>query len=151
MDKDYDFIITHHARERFVERFSKESPRFAHLSKCKLQECPLCRDLTFTISDLVTQHKAQWDGIICAKLHEARDVRVIQNNTIFMDYIYRKHGYGRFSFLVESDILFVVIVKNGKNVVVTCMNVHNPVHGTTMIADFIRRPKFKKRREVVYD
>ncbi len=147
----YDFVITNHARERFVERFSKESNQFVHLSKCRSKECPTCRDLAFTLSELVEQYKSQWDRIMCGKLHDAEDIKVIHNNVNFMDYLYKKHGFYRFNFLVEGDILFITIDRSGSKVVLTCMDVNNPVNGTTLISDFVNRPKFRKRKVLSHE
>lgn len=148
MQNTHHYIITRHARERFVERFSRESVKFAHLSNCRRGgDCDECRNLTFTLSELVEANKNGWDRIIRAKIHEAEDIKVIQNNINFMEYVYRKHGYhNRFSFLVEGRILFLVITDNGRPHVITCMDVNYPVNGTTIIADFIHRPKFKKKK-----
>lgn len=138
-----NYLITHHARERYVERFSRESKNFSHLSHCK--GCEQCRELTFLLNDLVNQQRYTWDKIICAKLHDAEDVRVFHNNTNFMERMYDRYGYGRFLFLVEGWILFVVREDAGKQIVLTCMNVNNPVNGSRIIADFIHRTKYNKR------
>lgn len=141
--KGYDFVITDHVRERFVERFSRESRYFSHLSRCR--GCERCRELTFWLVELVREKRDQWDKIICAKLHDAKDVKIYQNNATFMDYMYTHYGYHRFRFLVESGILFVVIETNGKHVVRTCMDVNYPVNGSRVIADFMHRPRYNKR------
>jgi hypothetical protein len=145
--REYDFVITHHARERFVERFSRESYRFAHLSR-RCNGCDKCRDLTFLLHEVVESRKALWDSIICAKLHDSEDVKCFYNNSIFMEYMYNKYGFHRFLFLVESNILFVVREagnSEGEKVVITCMNANNPINGTTTITDFIKRPKYRKK------
>ena len=140
--KNYRFLITKHARERFVERFTRESRQFAHLSRCR--GCEICKELAFKLYELVETNKANWDKIICAKLHDAEDVKIFHNNSIFMDNMYAKYGYGRFRFLVEGIILFPVSVEGCTNVVLTCMNVNNPTNGSMVIADFVNRPKYKK-------
>jgi len=138
------FLITHHARERYVERFSRESRIFVHLSECK--GCDQCRQLTFWLNDLVKQRRETWDRIIYAKLRDAEDVRVFHNNTNFMERMYEKYGYdSRFRFLVEGWILFVIKEDHGQYVVLTCMDVNNPVNGSRIIANFIHRPKYNKR------
>ena len=142
--KEYGFVITNHVRERFVERFSRESRDFIHLSS-RCRGCELCRELTFRLTELVNQNKAMWDKIICAKLHDAEDVKIFNNNAVFMDYMYKHYGYNRFRFLVEGYILFVVIEADGQQIVRTCMNVNYPVNGSRIIADFINRPKYNRR------
>jgi len=144
MSKQYNFVITHHARQRFVERFSRESVQFAHLSRCK--GCDECRDLTYALHNLVTQNKKNWDKIICAKLYDAEDVRIFHNNANFMEYMYTRYGYHRYRFLVEGYILFVIREADGGQIVLTCMNVNRPVNGSWIIADFIHRPKYNRKK-----
>lgn len=138
-----DFVITGHVRERFVERFSRESRYFAHLSRCR--GCERCRELTFWLCELVKEKREIWDRIIQAKLSDAKDVKIYQNNAAFMDYMYKTYGYHRFHFLVEGNILFVVIESEGQLVVRTCMDVNYPVNGSRVIADFVNRPRYNKR------
>jgi hypothetical protein len=137
----YDIVITNHLRERFVERFSKESDHFTHLNKCRQTECEICRDLTYDLMDLVQNNKQMWDRIICAKLHDAKDVKIFQNDFKFMETMYRKYGYDRYNFLVESNILFVV---NGRNIGLTCFSAKTPLNGSMVIANYLKRPKFNK-------
>jgi hypothetical protein len=141
MYASHDFVITKHLRERFVERFSKESVEFAHLRACKQISCETCRELTFSLCELVEQNRKNWDSIICAKMHDAKNVKIFQNDFTFMDTMYKKYGYDRYDFLVEGNILFVV---KGNHVGVTCCNAQNPLNGSMVIANYINRPKYKK-------
>lgn len=141
-NRKYNFIITDHARERFVERFSKESKNFIHLSHCN--GCELCRELTFKLYETVTQNRLMWNSIITIKVHDAKEVRIFHNNTTFMDEMYRKYGYSRYRFMVESEIIFVVREVD-RNILQTCMSANNPVNGSRIITDFIHRPKYNKR------
>ena len=144
MNKNYKFVITHHARQRFVERFSRESVDFVHLSICRAS-CELCRDLTFKLDDLVNQNKKNWDRIITAKIYDAEDIRIFNNNSKFMEYMHNHYGYHRYLFLVEYPILFVVREAEEANIVLTCMNVNKPINGSRIIADFVHRPKYRKK------
>src|SRR5271156_6695066 len=83
--KNYDFVITSHVRERFVERFSRESSKFGHLRDCRQTCCSVCLDLTYQLADLVKRNKSNWDSIICAKLHDAEEINVFHNSSVFMD------------------------------------------------------------------
>jgi len=139
--KNYDIVITNHLRERFVERFSKESEQFVHLYRCRQENCDTCKDLTYRLHSLVNSNKRMWDRIICAKMHDAKDVKIFQNDFQFMETMYRKYGYDRYSFLVEGDILFVV---NGMNVGLTCFSAKNPLNGSMVIANYLKRPKYRK-------
>lgn len=135
--------ITYHARLRYIERFSEESRNFAHLSKCKLG-CPECHDLTHRLKEMAEWQKYHFEKVISEKLQEAEDVRCYLNDTNFMMRMHDKYGYDRFRFLVNGDILFVV-TDNDDNVVLTCMDVNNPVNGSRRIANFVKRPKFRKK------
>lgn len=141
-----NFVITNHARERFVERFSRESIQFRHLSRCKYTDCEECRELNFFLLELVNTHRERWDTIIQAKLRDADDVRLFQNCGPFMEYMYEHYGYHRYKFLVESHILFVV-KENEKNIVMTCVNANNPINGSMVIADFINRQRYNNNRQ----
>ena len=145
----HNFIITAHARERYVERFSRESNRFNHLGWCRESGCETCANLTFQLDELVRRNRSNWDNILCAKLHDAEEIKIFHNNSSFMAKMYEKYGYDkRYRFLVEGDILFAICIDNGKNVVLTCMNVNNPVNGSMVIRNFLKRPKFKKKEVV---
>jgi hypothetical protein len=141
--REYQFVITNHVRERFVERFSRESRYFYHLHQCR--GCEECRELTFWLTELVNEKKEIWDRIICAKLHDAEEVKVFNNDANFMDHMYKNYGYHRYHFLVEGEILFVVREADGQQIVLTCLNVNNPVNGSRVIANFINRPRYNRR------
>ena len=140
--KSYDFVITKHARERFVERFSNERSKFIHLSRCRNSSCNVCRELTYDLCEIVFQNRKKWDSIICAKLHDAEEIKVFHNNSEFMAMMYERYGYERFHFFCESDILFITKESEDGNVVLTCMDINNPVNNSMILADFIKRPKF---------
>jgi hypothetical protein len=147
---DYRYIITTHVRERFVERFSKEREQFYHLSNCRSNDCQVCRDLTYLLAETVDNNKKVWDSIICAKLHDAKEVRIFNNDYRFMNTLYEKYGYDqRYRFLVDGEIIFIICLDEGKNIVKTCMNVNYSINGSMRIADLIKRPKYKKKEEQV--
>jgi hypothetical protein len=137
-----DYIITNHVRERYVERFSEESDKFIHLSKCS--GCDRCRSLTFELADLVKSRREEWDQQIRAKILEAEKINIFLNNSKFMDYMHKNYGYYRYNFYVNNPILFAVIEDFGKKIK-TCMDVRWPVNGSTVLADFMKRPKYKKK------
>jgi len=139
---DKKFYITLHARQRFVERFSDERHKFAHLARCR--GCFECYDLTYQLKELVNLHRVHWEDLMYVRLQVADDVRIYLNDTNFMEYTYTKYGYGRYRFLVDGDILFVV-VEDLEQTVLTCLNVNNPVNGSSCIANFVKRPKFGKK------
>jgi len=101
--------------------------------------------LDLQLDSLVRQNKRIWDRIICAKLHEAKDVRIFHNNTRFMERMYERYGFERFLFLVESDIIFIICETEIGKIVRTCIDVNWPIYGSYIIADLIKRPKYKKK------
>lgn len=141
----YNFIITTHVRERYVERFSKESKNFIHLRGCRSDGCQDCQNLTYDLFDLVNNNRRMWDQILIAKLYDAEEIKIFNNNFNFMNQMYSKYGFDeQYRFLVEGRILFVICIDEGKQIVKTCMDAYNPVHGSQIIANFIKRPKYKK-------
>jgi len=141
------YVITKHARERFVERFSKG--KFAHLASCKQVACTTCRNLTYDLCEMVSQDKQKWDSIICAKLRNAEEIKVFHNNSEFMAQMYARYGYERFHFFCESEILFVIKENEDGHVILTCMDIYNPVNNSMILANFIRRPKYKKYEQTL--
>ena len=138
-----DFIITNHARERFVERFSEENRKiYTHLKKCK-QGCDLCIDLTFKLAEEIKRNRIYLDRIICDKLRTADETRIHHNNHKYMSRMLEKYGDNPAHLLVNNDILFVVIDAEAGKICVTCMDVKDSILG-----DFVRRPKYKKKQSV---
>ena len=130
-----NFIITNHARERFVERFSKNRRLYAHLGECG--GCSQCVSLLFRLRREVKENRP--DEIMLVKLQEARETKVHHNNLRFMHSMYEKYGYQNFHFLVGGEIIFVVVDDEGK-VVVTCLDAKSSI-----LADFLKRPKYRKK------
>lgn len=141
--KSYDFIITNHARERFVERFSEDRKKtYAHLSTCKnWQGCQRCVDLVFKLKKEVDESRHYLDKVICARLHTAHETRIHHNNHNFMTKMREKYGDRPAHYLISDDILFLVVDALEGKVCVTCMDVRDSILG-----DFARRPKYRKKQ-----
>lgn len=138
---NYDFIITNHVRERFVERFSSENRKvYSHLSSCK--GCQRCVSLTYRLKREVDSSRNFLDKVICARLHAARETRILHNNHNFMNRIMAKYGDQPAHYLISDDILFLVVDAEEGKVCVTCMDVKDSILG-----DFVRRPKYKKKQQ----
>jgi hypothetical protein len=137
------FIISTHARERYVERFYKRK-KYGHLQECR--GCPKCVSLLFDLRrDVGTFNRLSLDQEMCKKIEAAREVKVHTNSSTFLAMVYDKHGYHRFEYLVhdDSDMLFVVIQDPAKGkVCVTCFSASDSVVG-----NFVRRPKFKAKQK----
>lgn len=137
----YDFIITNHVRERFVERFSEENRKvYSHLSSCK--GCQRCVSLIFRLKREVDSSRGFLDKVICARLHTARETRILHNNLDFMARMTAKYGDQPAHYLISDDILFLVVDSEAGKVCVTCMDARDSVLG-----DFVRRPKYKKKQQ----
>ena len=138
-NRRYDFIITNHVRERFVERFSSDNRKvYAHLRSCK--GCQRCVSLTFRLKREVDSSRHFLDKMICARLHEAHETRIHHNNHDFMTRMTAKYGDKPTRYLISNDILFLVVESEEGKVCVTCMDAKDSVLG-----DFVRRPKFRKK------
>ena len=62
-----------------------------------------------------------------------------------MERMYERYGFERFLFLVESDIIFIICETEIGKIVRTCIDVNWPIYGSYIIADLIKRPKYKKK------
>ncbi len=136
------FIITNHARQRFVERFSVENHKtYLHLSQCKKRHnCELCISLTWKLHQEVEDGKYQLDDMMQNLLKEAKETRIHYNNTELMSRLHLRYGYKKFYFLIAEDVLFVVLATEEGEMVVTCMDAKN-----SHVGDFVRRPKYRKK------
>ena len=142
MNAKCTFVVTNHARERFVERCSNNENRkaYAHLKDCK--GCQRCVSLLFKLKKEVVQSRQAWDNVIVSMLENARETRIHHNNEALMRRLTDKYGDKPAYYLLNDDVLFLVVDSNepGKKVCVTCFDAKDSVLG-----DFVRRPKFKKK------
>lgn len=133
------YIITNHARERFVERFSETNRKaYAHLRECN--GCQRCVSLTFRLKREVDTDRAALDQRILAMLAGSYETRIHHNNFRFMQNMADKYGDHPARFLVNGDTLFIVLDAPEGKLCVTCLNAK-----TSVLKDFVRRPKFKKK------
>lgn len=133
-----DYIITHHLRERFVQRTTK---KYLHLQQCRLVECPECYYLQAEARREVADAQEEVDNLIYERLGEAEENRSYMNNSGFLEWYFEKYGYDkRFEFLVDDDLLFVVVYDHGKKVVVTCVDARTHLAGKAQRA----KPKFNR-------
>lgn len=122
-----DYIVTNHARERFVQRTNK---RYAHLQDCRVENCEACRRLIDDCQKFIETHFALVSAELAIRLDEAEENKSYVNNTGFMGWYYEKYGYDkRFEFLVDKEVLFVVVLDRGKKIVVTCVPVKSHLAG----------------------
>lgn len=140
-----DYIITNHARERFVERFSGKRKEFMHLSNCSEDNCEKCKDLIYSLERLSTKDRYNLDKTIIELLNSSQETKIFYNDFNFMSRMYERHGYKKFKFLYNEEIIFPIIEDRGKKIVLTCMCTNYKVNNSTIFSDYIKRPKFKKK------
>lgn len=140
--------LTRHVRERYVQRTNK---RYSHLQSCRNAACQQCQLLKKEIRGEVIYEQDRIDAEILARLDTAEENRSYQNNTGFMQWYYEKYGFEkRFEFLIDGDLLFVVIHDAGRRVVVTCVSSKTHIAGRAVK----NKPKFnrvKKKEEKLQD
>ncbi len=72
------FALTHHLRERFVQRTNK---RFQHLQECRQPQCPKCETLLTEIRRIISREQVSLDQKILDSLRQAQECRCYINNT----------------------------------------------------------------------
>jgi len=136
--------LTTHLKERFLQRTNK---KYKHLENCKLGEtkCEACKDLIENIRLEVHKKGKEIENEIKAVVLKSEEERSYLNNHGFMDWYYQKYGYDkRFKFLVEPklNLLFIVVIERGKEVIVTCVKAKTHLVGKAVAS----RNKFRKNR-----
>ena len=125
--KKLKFIFTNHLRERFIQRTNS---RYDHLKGCKDKECEECQKLKEEIKQKSIEEKREVDTQIIKRISNADENRSYVNNSGFMTWYYDKYGYDdKFQFLVHKNILFVVLIKRGRKIVVTCLDARTHLVG----------------------
>jgi hypothetical protein len=120
-------ILTTHVRERFLQRTNK---KYNHLDDCYVKDCPKCQELSDEVKQIAESCKFQINNDIWDRLCEAEEERSYLNNTVFMAWYYNKYGYDKtFEFLIDKNILFVVVHDVGRKVAVTCISSKHHVIG----------------------
>lgn len=139
-----NYIFTNHLRDRFVQRTQK---KYQHLwRQCWIENCEICKSLQKECQKEVVKNRKEIDREITRRLNESDENKSYINNTEFMCRYYEKYGFEkRFEFRTHEDIMFVIVVDNGKKLIVTCVHSKDHVAGKTSL-----RPKYnevKKQRE----
>jgi len=138
-----EYIFTHHLRERFVQRTQK---KYKHISFCRKENCEECKKLTEECKSEVLNNRKVIDTQLAELVGSADENRSYINNAEFMSWYYEKYGFDkRFEFLLNEGIIFIVVVQNGKKVIVTCVRASTHIAGENS-----SRPKYnciKKKRE----
>lgn len=139
MEKKYEFQFTRHLRERYLQRAYKKFAPLEYLSPHHPEHKELIQDMLY---ELRTKGQ-EYDREMLQRLRNAKEVRSHLNNSEFMAHYYDKYGTDkRFQFLVDDDILFVIVIDDGQKVVVTCVRSKDHIAGR-----IANRPKFKKKEQ----
>ena len=134
------YIITNHLRFRYWQRTHK---KYQHLQECRKTGCSDCQTLQVEIEFTIKENRKEIDDEIYQRLLKSKESRSCVNNSNFMTWYYEKYGYDtRFEFLVDGDVLFVIIQDRSKKIVVTCLEAKTHVAGKAA-----QRPKFKKQKQ----
>jgi hypothetical protein len=135
--------LTTHLKERFLQRTNK---KYRHLQNCRLGEnkCEECKNLMNDIRLEIDKRGIEVEKEIKQVVNESEEERSYLNNPGFMDWYYQKYGFDkRFRFLVEPklNLLFIVVVERGREVVVTCLKAKSHLVGKAVVS----RNKFRKK------
>lgn len=127
-----DYVITQHVRERFLQRKDK---KYNHLQFCREDVCPHCEALLTAIRVEISFERQKIDDEIRERVDRAEEDRACLNNSGFMAWYYEKYGFDkRFEFLIDDDLLFVVIHDEGSKVIVTCVSSKTHFAGKSHLA-----------------
>jgi hypothetical protein len=113
------YIVTNHARERFVERSNK---KFKDYKKLFHKNSVKYKQIEKKIHQEIKQNLYKINEEIRKRLKRSKNEKSYKNCTGFMDWYYTKYGYVEPDFLVDEDILFIVISERGKKLIVTCLD-----------------------------
>lgn len=137
MNDQGNFKITQHARHRYIERRDK---KHRHLSECR--GCPRCQDLAFSILELDREKRQEIEAEILTRLNEADEVKSYLNNSEWMQRYYDRYGFdNRFQFLVDRDLVFVIVFEEGFRKVITVVYTKRHIVGAVAV-----RPKFRSEK-----
>lgn len=110
--RQYDLMITQHAKERWLER--KVDPvRYNHLETCKLQGCGMCSGLLHDIRTILQNSKIKIsiENSILDTYHHSLANKYYVADQSFLDAVKKKYGdITNFKFLLsgKGDIVLVV-------------------------------------------
>jgi hypothetical protein len=143
MANNSDLIITRHVRERYIQRTNKRFRKLQWSEFEKDQE--RMKLLKKELDQLIKNEQWDIDQEIFQRLKNSTESRSFINNTGFMEWYHEKYGYDkRFQFLVDSELLFVVILEKGRRIVVTCVEAKTHLAGKAVLS----KKKFRKKKKV---
>lgn len=136
----FDYAITHHLRERFIQRSDK---KFEHLQTCKQEDCNVCGSLMKLIHTEIAFDRKNIDKEIIRRVNLSDENRSYLNNSEFMSRHYERYGFDkRFEFLIHDDLVFVVVIEDGSKIIVTCVESKTHIAGKS----YLSKVKYKKTK-----
>lgn len=129
--------ITQHVKEQFLRRFSKKEV-YKHLQDCRIDSCKQCKLLVKQLRREANTKEVHEE--VKSILDKAKENKSYLNNSNFMDMIYEKYGYDkRYRFLLNGNVVFVIVVRNNQEFVVTCL-----IGKYSIFNNFLHRKKYVK-------
>jgi hypothetical protein len=118
----YEYVITQHARERYVEKLGPNSNRYKHLIECG-KGCRKCHDLLWRQRDEVHLNRSTLNKVITARLFKAKPIEIDADSDFFVKMARRYPGKA-LSYLHQDDAIFVIVTGReggeAQKVCVTC-------------------------------
>lgn len=107
--RKYDVIITHHARQRWVERF-QDPKSFSHLSECRRERCEQCATLLHRLRFILKHNVRRIDGAIAGRFREARDANNVVTDYSFLETMRKQYGdeVSQYTFYQHGGDIFMV-------------------------------------------
>ena len=130
--------ITHHARERYLERTRN---KYKYLKKRISDQ--LSTSLIFELNNELKKNKKEIDNEIYQKIEESKENKSFLNDSNFMEGYYKRYGFeNRIHFLVntELNLVFVCLEESNSWIMVTVR-----CCGKDRISRSAKQPKYKKR------
>ena len=115
------------------------------MQDCKEKNCNECKKISKCINAEIYAKRKEIDQAIYQRINDAEENKSYLNNTQFMSRYYDKYGYDhRFEFLVDQEIVFVVVIEYGEKIVVTCVSAKTHIVGKNHNA----KVRFKKKNQI---
>ncbi len=122
-DLQKEFLITHHARERFLTRFLEKKKYQPLLEKGKRSSEPRVISLVYSLCQAMKKDRTRLEESMLDRLKRSHESKSYLNDSVFLAELYGKYGIQKFTFLVDDDICFVIVPHrfSGQKTVVTCI------------------------------
>jgi hypothetical protein len=129
-DLQKEYIITYHARERFLTRFLEGKKYGFLIEHGKKSSEPRVISLVYNLCQDMKKMRDTLEEQILARLEKSKETRAYLNDSVFLAALYDKYGIQRYTFMVDDDICFVIVPHrdSGQKTVVTCLYAKHSRH-----------------------